>query len=174
MRRHVVLVRHAKSAWDQPAEGDHERTMADRGRSALPLMNQHLAASSLRPDLVWCSSATRTIETLAGIRSALPERADVDVDRNLYNATEATVLTRLQELGDDVACAMVVGHNPTMQYVAVMLADPHDSDTEAYAQVQSKVPTGAIMTISFDGSWSDLEPGSARLDNLFTPRPPRT
>lgn len=177
MRRHLVLVRHAKSAWDQPASGDHDRRLADRGRAALPLMNDHLAASTLRPDLVWCSSAQRTIETLAGIRSALPDQADVDTDPNLYNADDATVLDRLRQLGDDVECAMIVGHNPTMQRVALLLAaqtgGPQTGDAEAYRRVQSKVPTGAIMTLSFDGSWSDLTPGSAHLDDLFTPRPPQ-
>jgi len=136
-------------------------------------MNEHLAASSLRPDLVWCSSAQRTIETLAGIRSALPGEADIDIDRNLYNAYEDTVLGRLRELTDDVDCAMVVGHNPTMQRVALLLANPRAGDTEAYRQVQTKLPTGAIMTISFDGPWSEVDAGSARLDDLFTPRPPR-
>ena len=173
MRRHLVLVRHAKSAWDHPESGDHDRSLSDRGRNALPLMNQHITESSLRPDLVWCSSAQRTIETLAGIRSALPELADIDIDRDLYNAYEATVLARLRQLGDDVECAMVVGHNPTIQQVALLLADPGEGDTEAHQRVQTKLPTGAIMTISFDGRWSDLAAGTARLDDLFTPRPPR-
>jgi len=172
MRRHLFLVRHAKSAWNQPAAGDHERTLADRGRKALPLMNEYLAASSCQPGYVWCSSAQRTIETLAGLRSALPEQADIDIDRTVYNANESTVLARLRELTDDVACAMVVGHNPTMQHVALLLADPLNGDIDAYGQVQAKVPTGAIMTISFDGSWSDLNPGAGRLDDLFMPRPP--
>ena len=136
-------------------------------------MNGYLIESSLRPDLVWCSSAQRTIETLAGIRSALPEQANIDIDRNLYDANEATVLSRLRELTDDIECVMVVAHNPTMQRVALLLADPRDGDTEAHLRVQTKVPTGAIITISFDGPWSELDPGSALLDDLFTPRPPQ-
>lgn len=136
-------------------------------------MNDHLASSACRPDLVWCSSAQRTIETLAGIRTALPEQADIEVDRAVYHANAATVLDRLRELGDDIECAMVVGHNPTMQHVALLLADARDSDAEAYQNVEVKYPTGAIATISFDGHWSDLDVGLGRLDNLFTPRRPR-
>lgn len=173
MRRHLILVRHAKSDWNQPAAGDHERTLSQRGRKALPPMNQHLTVSSLRPDLVWCSSAQRTIETLAGLRSALPEQVDIEIDRDVYDAHESTIVSRLHELGDAIDCAMVVGHNPTMQHVALLLADAQTSDVDAYVQVQAKVPTGAIMTMSFDRTWGELEPSSARLDSLFTPRPPR-
>lgn len=170
MRRHLVLVRHAKSAWDQPAARDHDRSLNDRGRDSLPLMLDHLASSSCRPDLVWCSSARRTIETLAGVRSALPDDVEIEVDRDVYHANAATIVDRLRELADGIECAMVVGHNPTMQHVTLLLADARDSDAEAYQRVQAKYPTGAIATISFDGNWNDLDAGGGRLDDLFTPR----
>ncbi|MGI9645526.1 MAG: SixA phosphatase family protein [Ilumatobacteraceae bacterium] len=171
MRRHLLLVRHAKSSWDDPAMADHDRPLSSRGQEALALMRGHLAGGANRPDLVLCSSARRAVDTLDGLRPALGEGALIEVDPALYEMTDRGLLGRLQGL-DEPACAMVVAHNPYLQMLASSLAG--HGDAEARQQVGVKFPTGAIVTLSFDGEWADLEPGVASADDLFMPRAPRS
>ena len=166
-----MLVRHAKSSWDDASLADHDRPLATRGVNALPRLRAHVAGSEHPIELVFCSTARRTVDTLAGFRDVLPEQAVVETDRGVYGADADELLGRLRGVGDEVGCVMVVGHNPTMQELTLLLAGSDDPD--ALAQVAAKLPTGAAVTLSFDGAWRDLAPGAAHLDDLFTPRPPR-
>jgi phosphohistidine phosphatase len=170
VRRQLIIVRHAKSSWDDPHLDDHDRPLAPRGRKALPRLAEHLAALEVGPDLVLCSSARRTRHTLAGVRAALPAKAEVLIDEALYHAGPHWYVGQLRSLGDEIRCAMVVGHNPGLQELAVLLVG--DGDAVLRAQLELKFPTAAAATISFEGGWGDLGPG-ARLDDLFLPRRPR-
>ena len=64
---------------------------------------------------------------------------------------------------------MVIGHNPTIEDLAARLVG--SGDAELRAQLAAKVPTGALVALSFDGAWADLDAGAARIDALFLPRP---
>lgn len=167
-----MLVRHAKSAWDDSSLADHDRPLAPRGRRALPLLVRHLASGVPPPDVVLCSSSRRTVETCAAIRPMLPETVVVEVDERLYGATAQELADRLSRLDGSVDCAMLIGHNPGLQDLAVALAS--EGDERALTQLERKFPTGAAVTISFRGDWGELAAGSGRVDDLFMPRRPRT
>ena len=172
MPRHLVLVRHAKSSWDDPRLSDFDRPLAPRGVSALPRMSAHLTAGGASPDLVLCSPATRTRETLAGVRAALSDSASVEFVDAIYGAGTRELLGLVGATPAEVGCLMVVGHNPGMQDLAVALVGSGDDDLRQ--QLREKYPTGAIATLSFDREWPDLDRGDAHLDDLFLPRRPRT
>ena len=171
MRRYLVLVRHAKSSWDDSTLVDHDRPLAPRGENALPRMRDHLASGAHRPQVVLCSSARRTVATLEGIRAAIPDDVRVEVDHTLYDADGRELLDRLHSLDEGTTCAMLVGHNPSLQDLALRLAGAGDSDLRQ--QLATKLPTGAIVTLSFDSAWAELGTRGARLDDLFLPRRPR-
>jgi phosphohistidine phosphatase len=171
MRRSLLLVRHAKSAWDDASLADHDRPLAPRGRRALPQLHDHLMYAQHRPELVMCSSACRTMETLDGIRAAIPQQARVELDTEFYVADADALSARIREVDNSIACTMVIGHNPTIQDVALRLTGSGDPDLRA--QIALKVPTGAVVTLSFDGAWADLSAESARIDDFFVPRRPR-
>jgi len=170
MRRHLMLVRHVKSAWNDVSLADHNRPLAPRGTLALPRLQDHLAQAAHPPDFVLCSTSRRTVDTLEGIRPALPQHARVETEQAVYDASAHTLLGRLQLVDSDIGCAMVIGHNPAMRDLAMLLVGTGDPDMRA--QLSAKLPTGAAVTLSFDGAWSDLRAGTARLDDLFMPRPP--
>ncbi len=172
MRRRLVLVRHAKSAWDDPSLLDHDRPLARRGRKALPLLRAHLADSLCSPVIVLCSSSHRTIETLDGIRAGFIERPSIEIDEGIYLASVDQLLTRLRGIDRDVGCAMVIGHNPAIQELALLLVGAGDADL--LAQLATKLPTAAAVTLSFERAWADLGRGDALLERLFMPRPPRS
>ncbi|MGE3688962.1 MAG: histidine phosphatase family protein [Acidimicrobiia bacterium] len=171
MRRDLLLVRHAKSAWDDPSLADHDRPLAPRGAKSLRRLRDHLIRAERRPDVVLCSSARRTVDTLDGIRPALPKRACIDVADELYLTDADTLLTRLHGLDGKVRCAMLIGHNPSVEDLALLLVGSGDAGLRT--QLTAKLPTGALVALSFAGAWADLAAGAARIDDLFMPRPPR-
>lgn len=135
-------------------------------------MSDHLLRQPPPPDIVLCSSAHRATDTLAGIRTALPPSVRIEVSSDLYVATVDTILEHVRGLGDDVECALVIGHNPTLQDLATLLAG--EGDVAHRAQLATKFPTGAVVTISFRGGWIDVGADAGRLETLFMPRPPRS
>ena len=95
MTRRVHLLRHAKSSWDDPTIGDHERPLAPRGLKATTRLARWIEEHGVRPDLVLCSSAVRAQETLSRIGHALGS-PPVHVEDGLYHASADELLVRLR------------------------------------------------------------------------------
>jgi phosphohistidine phosphatase len=160
--RRLFLLRHAKSSWDDPDLADHDRPLARRGRRAAQLIAGHLRGEGISPSLVLCSSAKRTRETL---ELAAPG-GEVKIERELYGATKDDLLDRLRRVPDTVESAMLIGHNPAVQEVALGLA----AAGARLADVEQKYPTGALATLTFAGPWRELRWGGAELDGFVTPK----
>jgi phosphohistidine phosphatase len=158
-RHRLVLVRHAKSSWDDPTLSDHDRPLARRGRKALDRMRAHLEDRDVRPDVVLCSSARRTRDTLDGIRHGLGGHLRIEIEDGLYGAGADQILARLARLEDAIASAVVIGHNPGIADLVDLLA-----------ATGQDVPTGAIADLSFAGPWSALGSTTVSLDDLWRPR----
>ena len=128
---------------------------------------EHFRAHRIEPVLILCSSSRRTRETLAGIGLT----GELLVEDELYSATPGQVLERVRRIPDDVDSAIVIGHNPAMQVLVLRLASASpELDGSDRDEVQRKFPTGALATLAFDGAWSDLAPGSARLTAFVRPK----
>lgn len=162
----LVVLRHAKSSWDDPSLDDHDRPLARRGRKALPLLARRLEEAGPTPDLVVCSSAQRARETLAGVQASLGDVA-VRVEPELYMAGTDELIDRLRTLPAEAATVMLVGHNPGLQALILELAATGDQ----LERVRGKFPTGGLATIELDvETWQDVAPGTGRLVALVTPR----
>ena len=153
MHRELLLVRHVKSAWDDPSLADHDRPVAPRGVKALRHLRDYLKRTDYRPDVVLCSSSRRTVDTLDGIRAALPNRASIEVADELYLANADTLLARLQALDDTIRCAMVVGHNPAIEDLAQRLVGSGDTSLRCPARREGpyRGSGGAVVRRRVDG-----------------------
>jgi phosphohistidine phosphatase len=167
--RHIVVIRHAKSSWDDPSIADHDRPLSKRGRKALSRLRDHIEGLELRPELVMCSSSRRTRETLAGIRAAFGKKARVVSDRSLYAASAEQLVTALRRLDDQVTTVVIIGHNPGVADLVDFLAGDPASGRAAV----DKFPTAAVAVVSVAGPWSSLQPACAVLDSFWAPRQPR-
>jgi phosphohistidine phosphatase len=163
--KRLYLLRHAKSSWDDPGLADSARPLAPRGRKAVKRIAGHLRAAEIAPDLVLCSTAERTRQTLAGILEALPAGVEIRLDEWLYGAGAAEVLARVRETGAEVGALLVIGHNPTLHELALRLTGRDDA--------LERFPTGALAAIAFAGPWTALGDEDAELEAVWTPRPPR-
>ena len=156
------LLRHAKSSWDEPGLPDQERPLAPRGRKASKKLARYLRDQEIRPDLVLCSSARRTQETLERIRSSLGEPV-VEIEDGLYAAGAASLLARLRELPDAVESALLIGHNPGFQELVLLLAPSEP-------RLAAKFPTGALASFVIAEPWSRLGEAQAELTAYVVPR----
>ena len=162
----LLVLRHAKSSWDDPELADHDRPLAPRGRRAAKLIAEYLVEEAPEAELVLCSSARRTRETLELIAAALGQRSAVEVDQELYAASAEQLLERLRVVDDGVGSVLLIGHNPGMEELALLLAGSGDGLDE----LRRKYPTGALATLEFDGPWRELGAGDAALVGFVTPK----
>lgn len=166
--RHLVLVRHAKSAWPHGVP-DHERPLSGKGRRNAQATGKWFSAEGPRPELVLCSDATRARHTWEIVATTLPADPELRVERTLYGADPERIIALVQALPDDVRVAVVVGHQPAMSQTALLLGG-HGSNAEAVARIRAKFPTNGVAVLRFAGSWSDVGPGTGVLETFAVPR----
>lgn len=166
--RHLYLLRHAKSSWDDVGLDDHDRPLAPRGEDAVKRVRRHMKRAGIKPALVLCSSARRTLMTLEGIRPALPDDVETVIYDDLYAASAGRLVARVREITDDVPSVMLIGHNPGLEDLAVMLVGAGEGAVRR--RMAAKFPTGALATLRIESSWRDLAPREASLEAFVTPR----
>ena len=111
----IILVRHGKSAWDDPNLTDHDRPLADRGLEDIPEMGLRLKDKGLIPDLMISSTAIRASQTAEILAEVLHlPKSKIVYDKNLYHASYAMILKCIQRQDDENELIFVVGHNPGM------------------------------------------------------------
>ena len=164
--RRLYLLRHAKSSWKDERLADHDRPLARRGRRAAKAIGRHLREQGVDPELVLCSTATRARETLEGIEASLG-RGAVRIEPGLYGADSPELLALLHGISPHIRSAMVIGHNPSLEQLALLLA----RRGSAVQELEAKFPTGALATFAFRGSgWAALDHGTAELIGFIRPR----
>jgi phosphohistidine phosphatase len=169
MKRQILLLRHAKSAWDDPALADIDRPLSPRGRKAAKRMGRHLAERGLAPERVICSSARRTRETLALVEEGLGRRLETGYEPRVYLGEPRALLALLRAVHEGVASVMLIGHDPGLPGLALSLT--RGATGPLVERVQAKFPTGALALLSADTrSWKGLKSGSCRLDAFIVPR----
>lgn len=166
----LLLLRHAKSSWDEPGVEDIQRPLNDRGKVDAVDMGQHMKAFGFQPSLVLCSPAVRTRETWALVEKQLREVPPVTFEANLYDfGTGEELLELLREQGGVAPVIMVVGHNPSIEGLAMRLCD-RDSG-KLRERMEKKFPTATLAVFSLPlTNWGQLSPGLGRLTHFIRPK----
>lgn len=167
MVRHLILLRHGKSAWPEGVS-DHQRPLAPRGRLAVPMMARKLKALVPELDLALVSDALRTQETFAALSEIIPDLTR-RLEPTIYEAQPGALLSLVQGLPIFARSVLMVGHNPGFHALALYLADAAASDGEALRRLERKLPTAALVHLEVTMSWDEIGPGSARLAHYITP-----
>jgi len=170
--KHLWILRHGKAVQDGRDGDDHARALTGRGRrqtvQVAAFLAAQRAAGAATPDLVLSSSAVRARRTAEAVHGALGDGVPLDIERALYGADPDDVVDRLRLVPDETASVMVVGHNPTLHQLAVLVDAPDDD--AGRRRLDEGFPTAALAVIALDiSSWTQLAPGSGRLEELFVP-----
>lgn len=163
MTRRLILMRHAKSGWDDPTLDDHDRPLTKRGNGAAVAIGAWLKENGYLPDAVLSSTARRTVETWRGLAPSLGDPA-VEFSSALYLASPGEIMMTLS--GRKETCVLMLGHNPGTGALAAGLLDkrPHHADFMRY-------PSAATTVIDFDiDNWQAVRPGAGTCVDFVVPR----
>lgn len=161
MSRTLILMRHAKSSWDDFMQPDHARPLNARGRTSAAAMGKWLKDNDYVPDELLCSTAKRTRETYARLGVGASHTRYEDA---LYHASADVMLRVLQTAKSNTV--LMLGHNPGIAYFAEMLAQKPATHPRF-----SDYPTCATTVFHFDlKSWSDVKFSQATVVDFAIPR----
>ena len=162
----LILMRHAKSSWEESGLADFERPLTARGAKAAPGMARWLAAQKLFPEAVLASPAERARSTAALVKTVLEESRPVHfaMDRRLYEADLARLLDVLRE--QQALSLLLVGHNPGCEDLLHFLV----ADEQLGGRDAKQFPTAAMFVLALNGGWQAVGRGSARLLMSMRPR----
>ena len=150
MTLRLILIRHAKSGWDDPSLDDHDRPLNDRGRRDAPRMGDWLRAGGYVPDAILCSSALRTRQTAEGLGLG-PDPMILD---SLYHASPDRLLTSLPKA--KAQSVAIIAHNPGIGDLAARLAASAPDNPHFHSY-----PTLATTVLDFDATdWRDINKGT--------------
>lgn len=159
----LILIRHAKSSWDNPVLRDHDRPLNDRGRRDLPLMATLAAQEMGAPDLCISSTALRAKTTAKAFADAWGlSSTQFQLSSQLYHASEAAFMGVLRGLTDNLSVVALAGHNPGLTDLINLLQRDVELDN---------LPTCGVFMITFPcSSWAAFTPGSGKKAAFFYPK----
>ena len=165
----LTLLRHAKSTWDDPVARDFDRPLNKRGRRAAQTVGREMRAQGLAFDHVIASPAVRVVETLEGIADGYGRAVAPTFDQRAYLASAATLLDLVHEAPDDAQALLIVGHNPGLEALVMLLT--RDGDGPLRDEVALKYPTATLAEIALPVEhWRDVSEGIGALARFIRPR----
>jgi phosphohistidine phosphatase len=167
MSRELLILRHAKSAWDTDAPTDFDRSLAKRGRKAAPRVGRYLSEQGLIPDFLVSSPAERAKETVILVCEQLDiSPGEIHWDKRIYEAWTASLVDVLRECPSHARRVLIAGHNPGMETLLRYLCDrpiPFPADGKL-------MPTAALAHLEISTDWDKLENAVGRLISITRSR----
>jgi len=166
----LLVLRHGKSDWPAGV-ADRDRPLGRRGIRDSGAAGRWLAGADDVPDVVWCSTALRTRQTWEHLRAELPDGGsgcDVRFEKDVYAASVEALLDVVRRTSSKAHRVLLVGHNPGVQDLTLLLAARGSDDARALAE--TKFPTSGLAVFDVTGAWEALGPGGATLTDFVVPR----
>jgi phosphohistidine phosphatase len=165
----LLLLRHAKATPPDDFVADHDRSLTPRGEEDAALMGTYLRIHGLIPDRVFCSTALRAHRTARIVTDEIGLEVEVERLRELYNAAFGSLCETIRRCAGPSKVALVVGHNPGLQALAVALAGSGEPDR--LTALREKFPTAALAQLRFDvEDWSEVAPTLGVLERYVPPK----
>ena len=165
----ILILRHAKSNWNNPSLSDFDRPLNNRGMNDAPRMGLVLDKFGNMPDLIISSPSMRTRQT---VELAIPERSysgEIVWLDSLYGGSFYDIMTALKDVPESITRPMIVGHNPGVEETVSLLLSPQGQNPATHARV--RVPTAGLVYLDAHiETWRDLEPGTCVLRWFLIPK----
>lgn len=153
----LILLRHAKSEDPDLAESDFKRHLKNKGKQDILQVAEKSIHADYVPDLILCSTANRTRETLELYASLLKLKPEIHYTDSLYHASAFEIMDIVLTHAEQADTIMVVGHNMGLSVLASQLSDSGCPE----------LPTSGMVIFNFDGA---VEPGLGKLLHFFSPK----
>ena len=157
--RHLIIIRHAKSSWDDRSLNDHDRPLNKRGIANAPNMSSRLKGRNASPDALFSSTAIRAAITAQIFAEALefpPHKITYDPD--LYLASAGMLQDFIAGLEKNLKTVLIFGHNPGLTLLVA----------QVWGLPIGNIPTCGIVSLKFnDANWGNCsanKPSSVTFD----------
>ncbi len=159
----LILIRHAKSSWSNPALPDRERPLNKRGLRDAPLMAELISAECNAPDLILCSSSKRTRQTVEYFSDKWGlARNKINYKDGIYHASTDQLMHEIKRIDEDLNSVAIVGHNPGLTFLV---------DELVRYDAPDNIPTCGIVILESDSDfWSSFDAARIRLIKYFYPK----
>lgn len=155
----LFLLRHAKSSWKDESLSDFERPLNRRGKRASEAVGRYLKTKIVVPELILCSPAVRARETIERLMKTAKWTTEVRYDQRIYGAGGLRLVEVISQIENDRKVAMLVGHNPGMEELLMLLAG-----------ISESIPTGTVAKIALKTTkWANAADKRATLEWLVKP-----
>ncbi|MEX2478963.1 MAG: histidine phosphatase family protein [Gracilimonas sp.] len=163
--KQILLMRHAKSSWEDPGQKDFDRPLAERGLNDAPMMGQFIWESKYKPSWVISSPAQRAKETTElSMRAAKVNEEQINWNEGLYFGSVSDYVAAIQSTPDEHERVLIVGHNPLMENTAGILAGGEQ-------KTALRMPTSALICLeTFADSWENITPGTCQIKWMMIPK----
>jgi len=158
----LVLVRHAKSDWDDSSLSDFDRPLSKRGIIDAPFMAELLDDLGVKPDYIISSAANRALTTarIFGGHFKLSEK-NIKEESAIYGGNYRTYINSIIDTDNSINTLFVFGHNPEISIVSSQLLQ----------NFYDQIPTCGCICIDFDvDDWAHIESGKSKLRFFEYPR----
>ena len=156
----LLLLRHAKSDWDDTSLKDFDRPLAKRGKRDAPRIGKELRKRGVECDLIVSSPAARAKATIEAVARAAGLNLPIGFDDSIYGASSAELIKLVRHLPESKSCILLVGHNPGFEDLVARLSGRSE-----------RMPTAALACIKFDTArWEDVNDGEGKLEWFITPK----
>ena len=157
----LYLLRHAQAA-PAIAGSDKDRTLSTHGHAQAKALGSVMAKKGYAPDVVLCSSAVRTRQTLEGLAQSFGD-LKTEFKDEMYYGGKGEYFSLIQGISDSHERALLVGHNPTMFEMAIMMSADTDKLSMSYAP-----GTLSILQCNIE-CWADIQPEQNMLMDVLNP-----
>lgn len=155
----LLLLRHAKSSHKDETLNDLDRPLNERGNSDAKLIGEVIRRKKIKPDLIVCSPAVRTRQTVDLMLKSARLKVEVTFDQRVYEASPRVLFTILKQLTEPDS-VMLIGHNPGLEDLLASLTGQ-----------ALTLPTAALASVELTvEQWDELQAGKGKLVYRLTPK----
>ena len=156
----LLLIRHAKSSWDDMSLEDFDRPLNDRGKNNAPLIGKKILTYDLSIKLIISSPATRAQQTAQLIAKEISYREElIEYENNLYHGGIEDFLEALYPHQEETI--LMFGHNPGIHSFSYWLCE----------EPKENLPTCGVVFIKIlRDEWTQVEKNSGRLISFDYPK----
>lgn len=164
-QKRLFLLRHAQALSDAP--NDKARALSPNGVDDAQALGRLMAKQSYFPDIVLCSPALRTRQTLEALEEGFGARVSNNPEI-LYNGAAGDYLNEIQKVSDEYSDILLVAHNPSVYELVIRLSDPDQDSMMQRLSAGYQPATLSVLDCSCS-SWKDIQFGANELSYLAEP-----
>lgn len=159
----IILLRHAKSSWDNIRLKDHDRPLAKRGEEASALVGKFLKEMKLIPDYIICSTAKRAKMTIELVLKVFDKKIKIDYNPLIYEDDTNDIIELISKTDESINTLMIVGHNPGIELLVEKLTH------KLFPYTKFSTAGIAVVELNID-KWKKIKKTNGKLALFKSPK----